>query len=128
MNSKAFREIPAPAKKADYVGQYLFLRVDSPADQREHIRKYTPARPYRKNYAAQGDVVRIVRRLNAKETQRGGWDVSSWGEIRVLALEFECSTCGTTHRDFIPESYIAEGKAVFVEKFVKGEAANHDEA
>jgi hypothetical protein len=119
VNSKAFREIPAPAKKADYVGQYLFLLADSPADQREHVKKYFPDRPYRKNYAARGDVVRIVRRQNAKETQHSAWDVSRWGEIRILALEFECATCGVTHRDFIPESWIEEGKAVFVEKFSK---------
>jgi hypothetical protein len=123
MIRKAYREIPAPGRKADYVGCHLFLLEDSPADQRERVRKYFPDRPYRKNYAAKGDVVRIVRRMNAKDTSCGSRDVSFWGSIRILSVTFECATCGTTHQDYIPESWIAEGKAVFVEKYTKGEDA-----
>jgi hypothetical protein len=119
MSAKDFREIPVPTKKADYVGQYLFLRADSPADRREYQKKHWPDYPYRKDYAAKGDVVRIVRRLNAKETGNSPFDVSYWGPVRILAVQFECTTCGTTHQDYIPESYIAEGKVVFVEKFSK---------
>jgi hypothetical protein len=121
MNTKSFREIPAPAKKEDYVGCYLFLREDSPADQREYARKYFPDRPFRKNYAAKGDVVFIVRRMNAKDTMCSSRDVSGWGAIRIVDVEFECSACGTPHRDFIPEAYIEEGKAVFVKRFSKEE-------
>jgi hypothetical protein len=66
--------------------------------------------------------VYIVRRLNAKNTMHSSRDVAHWGSMRILDVEFVCSTCGTTHRDFIPEVYIEEGKAVFVEKYTKGEA------
>jgi hypothetical protein len=121
MNAKAFREIPAPARKADYVGCFLFLREDSPADHREYIKKNFPERPYRKYYAAKGDVVQIIRRLNAKDSMHNHRDVSGWGSIRVLGVRFECATCGVTHQDYVPESWIEEGKAVFVEKYVKGE-------
>jgi hypothetical protein len=119
MNTKTFREIPAPARKADYVGCCLFLRADSPDDQRVHVRRYFPDRPYRKDYAAKGDIVKIVRRLNAKDTIYSGRNVSGWGSIRILDVQFDCTTCGVTHRDFIPEAYIGEGKAVFVELFSK---------
>lgn len=120
MNAKAFREIPAPAKKADYVGQYLFLREDSPGE-RKGYNKHFPDRPYRKDYAAKGDIVQIVRRLNAQETCNNSRDVFHWGAVRVLDVSWDCTTCGTTHRDFIPEAWIEEGKAVFVEKFTTGE-------
>jgi hypothetical protein len=121
MNAKDFREISAPARKADYVGCFLFLRENSPADQREYMKKYFPDRPHRKNYAAKGDVVRIARRMNAKDSLCSSRDVSSWGPIRILSVTFDCATCGAGHQDYIPESWIAEGKAVFVEKYTKGE-------
>jgi hypothetical protein len=42
-------------------------------------------------------------------------------EFRILPVTFDCATCGVTHQDYIPESWIEEGKAVFVEWYVKGE-------
>lgn len=121
MITKAFREIPAPVRKADYVGCHLFLRADPPDDPWADRIWKDLKRPYRKTRAAKGDVVQIVRRLNAKDTCNCSRDVYSWGKIRILDVSFDCSTCGMIHRDYIPESYIEEGKAVFVELYVKGE-------
>ena len=61
-------------------------------------------------------VVRITRRCNAKETMHSCNDVSRWGGIRVVRIVWHCPYCGGSHEFYLPESWIADGKAVFVEK------------
>lgn len=99
-----------PRRKADYVGKFLLLNDDVPPIWHDNGREMPRFRP------KSGDVARISRRMNAKETAYTSNDVASWGNIRVLKLELECGHCGDIQASFIPESWIAEGKAHFVEK------------
>ncbi len=107
-----WKDVPPPAKKADYRYKHLRLLAEPPADGMFRSPQNPPL-PVRI-----GDVAKISMRRAAKET----WgscsiaDVSSWGAIRVLELEWKCPHCAQAHHILIPESWIAEGKSVFVEK------------
>ncbi len=105
-----WKEIPAPANKADYRYKYLRLLAVPPVDGMRRSPE-TPPLPVRIN-----DVTKISMRRAAKDT----WcvslpNVSAWGDVRVLELEWKCPHCDQGHRILIPENWIAEGKAVFVE-------------
>ena len=110
-----WKEVSAPARKADY--RYKFLRLlDTPPRQRigygPEGSYWEPELPVRV-----GDVVKIHMRRTAAETGHvcSVNDVSAWGE-RVLEVEWPCPHCLHPHHVMIPESWITEGKAVFVEK------------
>ena len=107
-----WKDVPPPAKKADYRYKHLRLLAEPPVDG-QPCSPETPPLPVRI-----GDVARIAMRRAAKETRGicSITDVSSWGAIRVLELEWKCPHCAEAHHILIPESWIAEGKAVFVEK------------
>ncbi len=104
-----WREIPPPAKK-DYVGKHLLLcadpaELDRPAPwEKEPKLDLTDA------------VVCITRRCNAKDTMGTCNDVAHWGGIRVVRVVWTCPHCAMTREIYLPESWIADGKAVFVEK------------
>ena len=74
-------------------------------------------RYYRDLHLKPGDVVPLSRRCGFSEACcevpgiRGLWK----GERRFLILSLRCPYCGDLHHFVIPESWIAEGKAVFVE-------------
>lgn len=105
-----WREVPVPAKKADYRYKHLRLLAVPPADGMLRSPE-TPPLPVRIN-----DVTKISMRRAAKDTWHVSLpDVSAWGDVRVLELEWKCPHCAEAHRILIPEYWIAEGKAVFVE-------------
>jgi hypothetical protein len=108
-----WREIPVPARKADYEGKCLRLLEDPP-------RYEIPRSLWPDGYAGSPDltdmIVYVQRRMNAKDTMGSSTDVSSWGSVRVLRFVWDCPYCATGHTAFIPESWIAEGKAIFMEK------------
>jgi hypothetical protein len=54
--------------------------------------------------------------MNAMETMNSSNDVSAWGSVRVLRVSWRCPYCAAYHQCYIPESWLAEGKAVFVER------------
>lgn len=117
-----WKEVPAPARKADY--RYKFLRLfDTPPRQKIG---YGPDGSYWKAElpVQTGDVVKIYMRRSAEEIGHicSVNDISVWGE-RVLDVEWLCPHCLHPHHVMIPESWIAEGKAVFVEK---GAEEKHD--
>ncbi len=96
-----WKEISPPARKKDYIFKPVRLKKRPSAMMPgiSHV----------------DDVIFMVaRRLNAKETGNSIRDVSCWGDIRLLDLEYACPCCGTLHRVYIPEGWIAEGRAVFV--------------
>ena len=105
-------DVPAPVCKVDWRFKYLRLMALPPEQNLKSSdgRKTLPIE--------KGAIVKINMRRHARET----WsmcsvpDVSPWGDVRVLELEWHCTFCGSTHRFYIPESWIAEGKAVFVER------------
>lgn len=104
-------EMPPPCRKADWRFKHLRLLALPPEQDLRgaDTKRLLPLE--------EGAIVKVQMRRNAKET----WsicstpNVSSWGDVRVLELEWHCSFCGSAHRFYIPEAWIAEGKAVFVE-------------
>jgi len=110
---QTWREIPIPARKTEYEGKRLLLLANP--ERYETPKQYRPD-----DYIEQPDltdwVVRLARRCNAKDTMGSPDDVSRWGSIRVLRIGWRCPHCGCAHSCYIPESWLEEGKAVFVEK------------
>jgi hypothetical protein len=88
--------IPTPKHKKDWPGQFLLL-----------------GKPYPEGRVT-APVVRIVRRKNAMDTQNCPHDVSHWGSVRILAVEWRCHACGAAHSGYLPESLIEPGIAYFV--------------
>lgn len=111
-----WKEIPRPARKADYRYKYLQLLCPPPEDGHKPA-PGDPPLPIRA-----GDVLRISMRRNALET----WEktnipnVSAWGDMRILELTWKCPCCGSRHAVMIPEAWLDEGRAVFVEPILEG--------
>ena len=107
---KIWKEIPIPGRKADWRFKHVRL-LALPPEQNLKGSGGKKSLPLEK-----GAIVQVQMRRNARET----WsicstpNVSFWGDVRVLELEWHCSFCGSAHRFYIPEAWIAEGKAVFV--------------
>ena len=113
MSMQTWREIPIPSRKTEYEGKYILL-LDNP-ERYELSRRFWPD-GYNGNPDLTDTVVWVVRRCNAKETQGSSNDVSGWGAIRVMRVQWHCCHCNSSHEFYIPESWLEEGKAVFVEK------------
>ncbi len=110
-----WKEAPAPARKSEYRFKHLRLLAAPP---RQQIGYGPEGRYWKPELPVQaGDVVQIVMRRSAAETGHvcSVNDVSAWGE-RVLEVEWSCPHCLHPHHVMIPESWIAGGKAMFVEK------------
>lgn len=98
-------KIDPPKKKSDWPGTLLQIAAAAPSFS-PNGQRWLPE---------EGAIVSIARRLNSKDTWGSGDDCSSWGEMRVLKCQCRCPHCGVFHAFFIPESWISEGKAHFVE-------------
>lgn len=94
-----------PRRKADYIGAWLMLDEDVPPQWWSEDKPMPVFRPRK------GDVVRIASRLSNKMDY-----VSGWGEIRILRIYYNCGHCHTRHSYFIPEKWLEEGLAHFVER------------
>ena len=107
-----WKEIARPARKAEYRNKYLRLLAVPPEQRLIGVPYGQSTLPVRI-----GDVVKIYMRRSAKETWAmcSTCDVASWGSVRVLEVEWHCPHCGHLHRFMIPEPWIDEGKAAFVE-------------
>lgn len=103
-----WKEVPAPARKADYRFRHLRLLAVPPKQAVNNA----PELPVKI-----GDVVSIFMR-RSYEDAGDIWtrDISKWPKERILEVEWDCPHCDQRHRILIPESWIAEGKAVFVEE------------
>ena len=108
-----WREIPIPARKPEYEGKHLRLLEDPPRD-------VIPLEAWPDGYPGPPDLtdelVYVHRRMNAKDTMHSPIDVSHWGSVRVLRISWNCPYCASGHHCYIPESWLAEGKAVFMER------------
>lgn len=114
MNNQIWKHVLPPVKKADYRYKHLRLLATPPGQ-----------RPEQRVLPVQfGDVVKITMRRNARETCQlvSVNDVSNWGDVRVLEVSWPCPHCGHAHHFIIPESWIVDGKAVFVEPETEGES------
>lgn len=104
-----WKEVHAPANKAAWRHKFLRLLTVPPKQA---------VRYQRDLHLNPGSVVTLVRRCDfsvaCSEVPgiRGLW----MGERRFLLLALRCPHCGDLHTIVIPESWIAEGKAVFVEE------------
>jgi len=101
MMERGMKAIKPPKFKRDWVGKYLVVNgncLEGRLNQPE------------------GTPLLIERRLNAQETQNSSHDVHRWGKIRILRLAWHCKACGALHVGYMPESWIEDGHAVFVEK------------
>jgi len=94
--------IDAPKYKNDWVGSRLALKENCIEGG------LTPL--------PQALTVRITRRMNARETMHSAQDVSRWGEVRILKCIWKCPACEAMHSGYLPESWIEEGKAFFIER------------
>lgn len=111
-----WKEVPAPARKADYAGKLLLLLETPPKQQHQY--DDSPELPI-----LAGDVARIWMRRSFRAADcMHNVDISSWAEGRVLELRWKCPYCAALHSVLIPESWIEEGKAIFVEP-AEGEEA-----
>lgn len=112
-----WKYVSPPARKADYRNKHLRLLAEPPEDgQRRGLDD--PQLPVRS-----GDVLWIAARRNAQETRERctGPDVAAWGNVRVLEMRWKCPCCASVHMIIIPESWLDEGKAVFVELATDGD-------
>ena len=100
--SEPMREVAAPKHKKEWVGKFLLLKKEETGTGGLKPPK--------------GQMVRIERRLNAMETQNSSLDVGHWGSVRILKCCWYCKICGAYHSGYMPERWIEEGYAVFVEK------------
>ena len=114
-----WKEVESPARKADY--RYKFVKLSCPPPVEGQGRPAgEPPLPIRI-----GDVLQISMRRNAKETCHVSIpNVSAWGDVRVLELRWICPCCENGHAIMIPESWLDDGKAVFVERETEG--GNHE--
>lgn len=104
----SWKDVPVPTRKADYRFKYLRLLAVPP--RQAIIGK--PELPVKI-----GDVVHIFMRRSYDDAG-DLWtrDISGWPRERILEVEWNCPHCDQMHRILIPEAWIAEGKAVFVEQ------------
>ncbi|NDV27740.1 hypothetical protein [Desulfovibrio sp. JC010] len=104
-SDKEFRPIPAPQYKKDYASRFIRVNRESAyAHGRDRVKK--------------GTVWFILRRLPAKEASTS---VSLPGEPndRWLHVQRLCKECGSILKEYVPESWIADGGIVFLEKVEK---------
>lgn len=105
--------VPPPIRKPDWRYKHMRLLAVPPKQR-------IPGDPtgQRELPVQIGDVVKVYMRRRAEETAHvcSISDVSTWGNVRVLEVEWDCPHCGHPHHIMIPESWVAEGDAVFVEK------------
>lgn len=101
-----------PKRKADWKGRMLRLVAVPPSCRYDYGKEMDiPQLPIQP-----GDVVRLARRRDISEVN---WVMSpeqmaSFGK-RVLEIEWQCPHCCHPHSLIIPEAWVEEGKAYFVE-------------
>lgn len=119
--SRKIRELAIPKYKKDWPGKTLLMKEDCPLT---HWRGGKPGQP---SLLTAGEVVRLERFLSREEARMSRWrELYRWSEEgqRVIKLSWSCPHCAHTHEDFIPESFIRQKKAIFVEiTESEGEAA-----
>lgn len=95
------RKVDPPKHKKDWFLKRLLLREGYP------IGHCTPP---------DGVTVVIQRRMSAAETMNAALDLSRFGQERFLKVSWHCQHCAAIHNGFLPERWIAEEKAFFVEE------------
>lgn len=107
-----WKKIDAPRTKAKWRDKFLCLNETPPSCRYDGVAhkalKPLPIKP--------GDTVKIYMRRNLAEVN---WGVPPSMEAyfgkRVIELIWKCPHCDNPHHLIIPEAWIADGKAYFVE-------------
>lgn len=108
-----WKEVPAPGRKPEYIGKFILLKENMPSQRNPSF--HSLDRGPTEFLPPAGSVVKIYSRLNALSTQQSCRDVAHWGNVRILTVDWTCPHCEAVHRYSLPESWLAEGRAVFVE-------------
>ena len=106
-------EVSVPGRKPEYIGKFLLLKEPMPS-QLPDSDVFADARA-QEFLPPAGSVVKIFSRINANSTRQTCRDVSHWDGERILLVDWTCPDCRASHRYALPETWIAEGKAAFVE-------------
>lgn len=119
--SRKIRELAIPKYKKDWPGKTLLMKEDCPTTHWRAGKRDQPS------LLTAGEVVRLERFLSRDEARMSGCgQLYRWSEEgqRVIKISWSCPHCAHTHEDFIPESFIRQKKAIFVEiTESEGEAA-----
>lgn len=106
------KRVDPPRTKAEWRDRVLCLQETPPSCRYDGVNeKSAPPLPIKP-----GDTVKIYMRRNLTEVT--WWtppDMKEYFGKRVLEVIWECPHCYNQHHLIIPESWIAEGKAHFVE-------------
>lgn len=108
----AWRKVDAPRTKAEWRDKFIRLNETPPSCRYDGLNnKPVPPLPIKP-----GDVAKIYMRRNLAEVT---WWVPSTSEAyfgkRVLEIIWHCPHCDNPHHLIIPETWIGEGRAEFVE-------------
>ncbi len=106
------RELSIPRFKKDWPGKTLLMKEDSPVQRGNSYWGFKPS------LVKKGDTVTIQRFISRQEGLSFEKTlVREWIESgqRVLQIVWLCPVCGTHHTDYLPESFIREQKAIFIE-------------
>lgn len=108
----SWKAVSPPARKADWRYKHLRLLAFPPSSKYD----WENNRPFPPLPVQIGDVAQIYMRRDygdIKDVVGHGLE-QEYGK-RVLEVYWKCPHCEHSHSLFIPESWIAEGKAEFVE-------------
>lgn len=110
--SEFWKTVETPKRKKDYEGRYIKLLVDSP-----NVRIYERHQP---SLLKAGSIVLLEARVNQKQAVLSSYPCNTNllpdPKDRVLKVQWQCPYCQKYHYEGLPETWIAEGKLVFVEK------------
>ena len=112
---KRIRECAVPKYKKDWPGKTLLMKEACPRTRIDPD-EYGKRLP---SLLEAGALVRLERILSRSEAVLSGHsDLYQWAEKegqRVIKLLWLCPRCSARHEDYIPESFIRQKKALFVE-------------
>ena len=112
MKCVKIRELAIPKYKKDWPGKTLLMKEDCPIRHRRWGKGDQPS------LLRKGELVTVERFLAKNEVLYLGYvETHQWAEEeqRVIKLTWTCPTCAARHEDYIPESFIRQKKAIFVE-------------
>lgn len=107
-----WREIPKPRQKSDYEAKFVKFLVDSPNVWGGLEKKASMIKA--------GAIAQVVDRDNYVHVAiHGSYPCNSAlfknDSDRVLIVSWQCPHCDAPHKEGLPESWIDDGKLVFVE-------------
>lgn len=101
-----------PARKGDWDGRYLRLMANSTVTYGWHEK--------RPSLLIADSIVQIVRRTSVKQNSHGSLPVppecKGLSDAKLFDVKWLCPLCGVAHRELLPQSWVDDRKAIFVER------------